>query len=130
MQHEIGIHNLDVLNRPGFGIIKALFNGDFSSVHITLRGFFTADKLFFTGYTLYFLIAPLIVIFFKGNYLREKFSYNPPSYLFLVSIWTNIILFGITAHIHHYQFFMEVCEMIMAYGVLMYVAFYLCPNPE
>ena len=129
LQNEINIHNLTVFN-AGTGLIKALQSNNFGDIKINLIGFLSADKLFFMGYIVYFLIIPLTVGFYKIEYFKEKYSFNPPNYVFLITIWAMVLLYYVTAYIVHSNAFLEVYEMFMAYGILIYVLFYLKFTPE
>jgi hypothetical protein len=120
-QHEFNIHNLSVLSAP-LGMSKYLMYG--TKIHWS--GLLNAQNLFYIGFTIYFLIIPLVMKTEKLRLLREKIDYHIPSPYFLISVWSIIILsFILSLYTPKFRAMIETREMFMAFVILFYVSFYL-----
>jgi hypothetical protein len=120
-QHEFNIHNLSVLSTP-LGMSRFLVRG--TKIH--WLGLLNVQNLFYIGFTIYFLIIPLLMKSEKLQLLKEKINYHIPSFYFLVSVWPIIILsFVLSLYTPKLRAMIETREMFMAFVVLFYVSFYL-----
>ena len=128
MQNEVSIHNLAILNHL-FRVSDFLRSGEWSNLNIDFFALFNIYRMFLIGFFVYFMIIPLAMRS-KMKYLQEKFYYDPPSYIFMVSIWPIIILFCTAGVISRSHALVEGGEMYIAFVVLLYVIFYLYVNPE
>jgi hypothetical protein len=120
-QHEFNIHNLSVLSAP-LGMSRYLVYG----TKINWSGLLNAQNLFYIGFTIYFLIIPLLMKSGKLKLLREKLDYHIPNFYFMISVWPIIIIsFVLSLYTSKFRAMIETREMFMAFVVLFYVSFYL-----
>jgi hypothetical protein len=120
-QHEFNIHNLSFLSAH-LGMSGFLVHG----TKIRWSGLLNAQNLFYLGFTIYFLVIPLLMKTEKLRSLREKIDYHIPSPYFLISVWSIIILsFVLSLYTPKFRAMIETREMFMAFVVLFYVSFYL-----
>lgn len=131
IQHEVSLHTLSCFCGKKLGLLEALKSGNWNWSNINLWALLAPQKLFYLGFLIYFLIIPLIVRFGKFKTLVGRIHYNLPGFYYLISIWSNIILFWILAKISDRgRSITETGEMFIAFAVLFYVIFYLYVEPQ
>ena len=83
---------------------------------------------------IYFFLIILLMHFKKLRFLKNKIHYQAPSFYFIISVWTIIILSFVLSlsniKIIKLRAMIETREMFMAFVVLFYVSFYLDKDYE